>query len=60
MAHQHDDEKAAHPDQQREAIVTSDPRKPRIDWFGQIRYFALIIVAVVAVLMLMRYLGLRG
>ena len=45
--------------------MTPDPDKPKInrpkiDWVGQIRYFALIVVAVVAVLMLMRYLGMRG
>ncbi len=34
--------------------------KPPMDWKGQIQYFALIIVAVVAALALMRYLGFRG
>ena len=38
----------------------SDDNKPPIDWMGQVRYFALMTVAVVAALMLLRYLGLRG
>lgn len=38
----------------------NDDNKPPIDWMGQISYFALIIVAVVAGLALLRYLGLRG
>lgn len=38
----------------------SDDKQPPIDWMGQIRYFALIVVAVVAALALMRFLGLRG
>lgn len=38
----------------------SDDKQPRIDWLGQARYFVLIIIAVVAGLALMRYLGLRG
>ena len=33
---------------------------PKIDWVGQIRYTLLMLVAIVAVLMLLRYLGLRG
>lgn len=37
----------------------SDPKKP-FDWFGQLSYFALMTVAVVAALMLLRYFGLRG
>ena len=35
-------------------------REVRIDWVGQIRYTLLMLVAIVAVLVLMRYLGLRG
>ena len=38
----------------------SDDKKPPIDWLGQIGYFALMTVAVVAALMLLRYFGLRG
>ena len=38
----------------------SNDNKPPIDWLGQARYFALIVVGVVAVLLLLRYLGLRG
>lgn len=33
---------------------------PKIDWVGQIRYTLLMVVAIVAGLALMRYLGLRG
>lgn len=40
--------------------MTEDPNKPKFDWLGQTQYFAFIIVAVVAGLMLMRYFGLRG
>jgi hypothetical protein len=40
----------------------SDDQKgpPKFDWVGQIRYFALMLVGIVAALMLLRYLGLRG
>lgn len=38
----------------------SDDKPPPVDWLGHIRYFVLIVVAVVAGLALMRYLGLRG
>lgn len=34
--------------------------KPPFDWLGQLGYFALITVGVVAALLLLRYLGLRG
>ncbi len=50
--------------------MTNDPTKggdrdkdgkgPKIDWAGQIRYTLLLLVAIVAGLALMRYLGLRG
>lgn len=40
--------------------MADDPNKPKIDWVGQIRYTLLMLVAIVAALMLMRYLGLRG
>ena len=41
--------------------MTDNPKdKPPIDWFGQITYFALMTVGVVAALMLLRYFGLRG
>jgi hypothetical protein len=33
---------------------------PKIDWMGHIRNTLLILVAVVVVLMAMRYFGLRG
>ncbi len=38
----------------------NDGKGPKIDWVGQIRYTLLMIVAIVAGLALMRYLGLRG
>lgn len=37
-----------------------DGKGPKIDWAGQIRYTLLMLVAIVAGLALMRYLGLRG
>ena len=60
MAHQHHHEETTDADRQREALVTDDPNKPKIDWMGQIRYTLLMLVAIVAVLLIMRYLGLRG
>lgn len=38
----------------------NDDKGPKIDWVGQIRYTLLMVVAIVAGLALMRYLGLRG
>lgn len=38
----------------------NDNKKPPFDWMGQLRYFALVVVSVVAVMILMRFLGLRG
>ena len=45
--------------------MSNDSRKPdgdgpKIDWAGQIKYTLLMLVAIVAGLMLMRYFGLRG
>jgi hypothetical protein len=40
--------------------VSDDKKDPRIDWMAQLRNTLLILVAVVAILMLMRYFGLRG
>jgi hypothetical protein len=40
--------------------MTDDKDKPPIDWLGQLKYFALILIGTVAVLLLLRYLGLRG
>ena len=41
--------------------MSDDPNsKPPFDWLGQITYFALMTVGVVAALMLLRYFGLRG
>ena len=41
--------------------MTDDPKnKPPFDWLGQLGYFALMTVGVVAAFMLLRYLGLRG
>ena len=41
--------------------MSKEPDKPpQFDWLGQLRYLALILVAVVAVLALLRFLGLRG
>jgi hypothetical protein len=40
--------------------MTDDKGKPPFDWMGQLRYFALIVVGTVAVMLLLRYLGLRG
>ena len=41
--------------------MTNDPdKKPPIDWAGQARTTALMVVGIVAVLLLLRYLGLRG
>ena len=41
--------------------MTDDPKgKPPFDWFGQMKYFALMTVGVVAALLLLRYFGLRG
>ncbi len=34
--------------------------RPKINWGEQIRYTVLMVVGVVAVLILMRFLGLRG
>lgn len=33
---------------------------PKIDWIGQIKYTLLMLVAIVAFFMLMRYFGLRS
>ncbi len=43
--------------------MSQDPEKPegpKIDWAYQIKYFVTMLVGIVAVLLLMRYLGLRG
>jgi|GEM_PF-3710605 len=40
--------------------MTEHKHKPPFDWLGQLQYFALIVLATVAVLVLLRYLGLRG
>lgn len=40
--------------------MSDDKKDPRIDWVAQLRNTLLVLVAVVAVLLLMRYLGLRG
>ena len=40
--------------------MTEDKDKPPFDWLGQLKYFALIVVGTVAVLLALRYLGLRG
>lgn len=41
--------------------MTNDPNKqPPFDWKGQLRYFAIMLVGIVAGLMLLRVLGLRG
>ena len=39
--------------------MTDDPKKPPFDWIGQIQYFLLFLVATVAVLILLRYFGIR-
>ena len=40
--------------------MTDDKDKPPFDWIGQIGYFALIVAGTVAVLLALRYFGLRG
>ena len=40
--------------------MADDKDKPPFDWLGQLQYFALIVAGTVAVLVLLRYLGLRG
>jgi hypothetical protein len=40
--------------------MTDDKGKPPSGWMGQLQYFALIVVGTVAVMLLLRYLGLRG
>jgi hypothetical protein len=40
--------------------MTREKGKPPFDWMGRLRYFALIVVGTVVVLLLLRYLGLRG
>lgn len=40
--------------------MSDDSNRTKIDWVAQIRNTVLILVAVVAVLLLMRFLGLRG
>lgn len=40
--------------------MSNDNKPPKIDWVGQIKYTLLMLVAIVAGLMLMRYFGLRG
>ena len=40
--------------------MSNDNKKPPFDWKGQLSYFALMVVSVVAVMILMRFLGLRG
>lgn len=40
--------------------MSDDGKGPKINWAEQIRYTLLMLVAIVAVLMIMRYLGLRG
>lgn len=40
--------------------MSNDSKDPKIDWVGQIKYTLLLLVAIVAGLMLMRYFGLRG
>lgn len=40
--------------------MSDDNKGPKIDWVGQLKYTLLMLVAIVAVLMIMRYLGLRG
>lgn len=40
--------------------MSDDKKGPKIDWVGQIRYTLAMLVAIVAVLMVLRYLGLRG
>ena len=60
MAVEYDDEEVPRAGSDRRDITMSDDKKPPIDWLGQIGYFALMTVAVVAALMLLRYFGLRG
>jgi hypothetical protein len=40
--------------------MTREKDKPPFDWMGQLQYFALMVVGTVALLLLLRYLGLRG
>lgn len=40
--------------------MSEDNKPPKIDWLWQIKYTLLMLVAIVAVLMLLRYFGLRG
>jgi hypothetical protein len=36
------------------------PEGPKFDWKGQIRYFLVMLVGIIAALMLLRYFGLRS
>jgi hypothetical protein len=38
----------------------SPPEGPKIDWAYQMKYTLVMIVGIAAVLMLLRYFGLRG
>jgi hypothetical protein len=40
--------------------MTDREDKPPFDWLGQIQYLLLIVAGTIAVLMLLRYFGLRG